>query len=410
MIRHELVPNLVGCEKGRVMRRTALTLGATVVLLCATVFGQNKEDAAKPQEPLTGRSLDLVIRRLNDPDSKVRKAAAESFENSTGQYAEFNMDYPRPEHAKKRREFQDLARPYLTPLIALLISRDDDVVTAASVALGVVGHEARQASPKLTQVFLDPTRSPDARGFAFWGLRFVLPETEPVGPTVLKLLNSSERRAIEMAVSRTEEGDGGKQKQIVRIPPEPFEFDAGSLLCSGHTLVEVPYVLQVARGKYSSELRQMALSALGSFETDAKSAIPELWKLVHDADPLIRQAAAKALMKMTADPKLVGELETAFNLNADARGSLELEAMRYFEEGLERSDQEMLAKVRLKIMPYMVTCDNGFFRRQAIRKLTRLGPVAKPALPELRKALSASDEETRQLAAEAIREIEASTR
>jgi len=397
------------------MHRKALTLGASLVLICAPLLGQNKADAQnqvaiQPPEPLTGRSLDRLIRRLNDPDSEVRKAAAEAFQKNVGQYAMFSADYPRPQHTKKRREFQDLAKPYLPRLIALLDSRDNDVVTAASVALVVPGHEARQSSARLSQMILDPTRSENARGWAYWALPYVLPETEPVGPLVLKWLKSSERQAIETTVSGTEKDDGGKQQQTVRIPAVPITMDAGSSLCSGHTLVEVPYFLEIARGKYSSELRQMAISMLASFETDSKRAVPELWQLVHDPDPLIRQATATALMKITNDRKLVGKLETAFNLNADARDSLELEAHDYFEEGLDQSDREMLAKVRLEILPYMVTCDNGFFRRQAIRKLKRLGPAARPALPELRQALTASDKETRQLATEAIRTIEESSR
>jgi HEAT repeat protein len=381
------------------MHRKALTFGALLVLFCAPLFGQNKHGAARPQEPFTARSLDLLIRQLNDPDAKVGKAAAESVKDSIALYAVFSADYPRPEHRKKRREFQDLATPHLPRLIALLDSRNDDVVVAASLALGVVGHEAGRASAGLSQVFLDPTRSKDARGWAYWALGFVLPESEPLGPIVLKWLNSSERRSIEKVVARTD-----------RIPHEPLVFDVSELLHSGHTLVEVPYVVGVARGKFPSELRQIAISALGSFETDAKSAVPELWKLVSDPDPLIRQAAARALMKITADRKLVAKLETAFNLDAEAKHWLELEAEDYFEEGLDGSDQEMLANVRLKIMPYMVTCDNGFFRRQAIRKLKRLGTAARPALPELHQALSASEEETRQLADEAIRAIDPSRR
>jgi hypothetical protein len=71
------------------MHRKPLTFFAMLVLLSAPLFGQNKEPTPKPPEPLTSRSLDLLIQRLNDWDSKVREATAETSKDYVGQYAEF---------------------------------------------------------------------------------------------------------------------------------------------------------------------------------------------------------------------------------------------------------------------------------------------------------------------------------
>lgn len=49
---------------------------------------------------------------------------------------------------------------------------------------------------------------------------------------------------------------------------------------------------------------------------------------------------------------------------------------------------------------------SGIQRRQIIQMLGDIGPNAKDALPELRKALKDPDEDTRRMAAEAIRRIE----
>jgi hypothetical protein len=55
------------------MHRKPLTFCAMLVLLSAPLFGQNKEPASKPPVPLTNRSLDLLIRQLNDPLSASDK-------------------------------------------------------------------------------------------------------------------------------------------------------------------------------------------------------------------------------------------------------------------------------------------------------------------------------------------------
>jgi len=168
---------------------------------------------------------------------------------------------------------------------------------------------------------------------------------------------------------------------------------------------------------------------IATLEADARSVLPKLLSSMHDdPDKSVRSACLMAVSRVAEPEDAVKALRQTLTDDADAsvRG---LAAVRLGKHGpaagaavadlasaMEDRDDTMARKAADALIAIgaasvppatdRLTSTNPNARRLAVFVLGKLGPVASPALDELRKRLQDDDQEVRKLAELAIRRIE----
>ncbi|MBC7818805.1 MAG: HEAT repeat domain-containing protein [Planctomycetaceae bacterium] len=360
-------------------------------LLCEATFGQYLAI------PIEGKSLETLVRELTDEDEKVRKKACESLDRELIQFNDQFM--------KRLGQLRRELRPLAPTLIAQLRNSDESVVGCASALLMGLGPD-RESAKLLERFVVDESRPSETQWLALTTLFYLTPEDVPVGPALLKLLNTLPKEMIK------------EHEDYLAAQPEEERWNgvgfaiplcAGPLLNSGHTTVEVPYLVQIASGKFLTAFRLLAIATLGEMEEDAKPAVPVLRKLLRDEQPIIRQVAAYSLLQIEKDPKQVTELvqilgwtgkeRTRFEEMAELILHEDDQTIERFKNG-DQSEDETVAYIN------MLKHGNGVVKRGILRLLAKLGPAVASAKPAVREALNDPNEDTRKLAAMALKSIE----
>lgn len=376
------------------------------------------------EEPVAARKpLKYWVDRLNDSDAEVRGQAVSFVENELTEFSPWDWaweggSYRDPDGRKKRAAFRQEAKPLIPELLKALRNTDESVVSTAAEVLMVMGPEAQTALPDLERIILSKSSTASTRMTMFNVLLFATPEDKPVGPYLLKLLNSLPLETYENELN-DEYGNLPNDDKDQRSEDVPnlhgtmvalsIPFYVGPMISSGHTKIEVPYLVKIASGEYPATIRAMAIGILGGLEFDAKSAVPALRKLLKDEDRFVRRWAVNALSDIEPEPQLVPELIEALGLKGEKRDEVEQGMREWFKQ--QEQERESLRELfedgnNLTDFVQAIKYGSGFQRRQAIRYLGQIGPAAKSMIPELRKALQDPDEDTRRMAAEAIKQIE----
>ncbi|TWU09522.1 HEAT repeat protein [Symmachiella macrocystis] len=402
------------------MQRSIL-FALVVQLSCvASVFGW--EDPVAARKPLK-----YWVDRLNDSDAEVREQAASFVENELTEFSPWDWaweggSYSDPDGRKKRAAFRQEANPLIPELLKALKNKDESVVSAAAEVLMAMGPEAQTALPDLERIILSKSSTASTRMTMFYVLLSATPEDKPVGPILLKLLNSLPWETYENVLNESyrslptddeDQQSENAQKQRGTMVALSIPAYLMPMISSGHTKIEVPYLVKIASGEYPATVRAMAIGILGGLEFDAKSAVPALRKLLKDEDRFVRSWAVNALSDIEPDPQLVPELIEALGLKGEKRDEAEQGMREWFKQ--QEQERESLRElfededdlmVHFQTLNQMIKHGSGFQRRQAIQHLGQIGPAAKSMIPELRKALLDPDEDTRRMAAEAIKQIE----
>ncbi|QDU43713.1 HEAT repeat protein [Symmachiella dynata] len=394
------------------MRRSIL-FALVVQLSCvASVFGWD--------DPVAGRKpLRYWVDRLNDSDAEVREQAVKFVRIEVSEFSDLVWEgEPLDLKGLKRRgNFRQEATPLIPELLKALRNTDENVVGVAAEMLMLLGPEAQVALPDLERIILSESSTASTRTTMFYVLLFATPEDKPVGPILLKLLNSLPWETYENLLnlvygslpSDDDQQSENAQKQRGTMVALSIPAYLGPMISSGHTKIEVPYLVKIATGEYPTTIRAMAIGILGGLEFDAKSAVPALRKLLKDEDRLVRSWAVNALSDIEPDPQLVPELIEALGLKGEKRDEAE-QGMREWlkQQEQERESLRELYKDGDDLTDFVqaIKHGSGYQRRQAIQHLGQIGPGAKSIIPELRKALQDPDEDTRRMAAEAIKQIE----
>ena len=391
----------------------------------AFAFGQNSSGLQAPvpvwvdlPRPDDSRPLKHWVERLSHPESKVRKDSAVQLDFVAQEFEPDRLFLTADEGwINRRATFRREARPLLCKLVDAMKSGDEDVVAAASSVMMAMGLEASPAALELERLALDKDSPSMTRYVAINLLFYVTPECKPVLPVVLKLIASLPPDTFAASDSSDDISTANGSNKTLFTAGELQSFRIANsviahsipLVKSGHTKVEVPYLIQIATGDYPPEWRAIAVGVLGMLEHDARSANEKLRAILNDSDEneVVRWSAAEAIISIEADRKLIPEIVRALDLKGEVRAGFERRADESFksqEETLEflREFPDELVQSYIQILRH----GPGVFRRQMLRAFAIMGPVAKPAIPEIRKALSDADEETRQLAAKAIQQIE----
>ncbi len=404
------------------MQRNFFVSAAILFSMICPAIAQNTRVAEE-------KPLRFWIQQLNDSDPMVRRKAAEVLSSKAEEFGVWDDGFFEAEWIKRRAAFRQEAKRLLPELLKVLRNDDDPLrdeyaaIVAAELIMAL-GPDSRTAQPDLEEIVLNNKASGMLRMMCAYALLTVIPEDEPVGPLVLKMLNAlSIEQFEELNGDAQLEGDdtakrifGDGKRGIVAMRHNSVATSipayAVPLANSGHTKIEVPYLVKIALGAYPPMIRAMAIGTLGALGFDAKSAVPALQKLLKDEDRFVRVWAASSLMTIERDEKLIPELIKSLELIGKERDNCKSEFREYLrQQDLERKQWREIAKgaereVSLTLFVRMLNQGSSFHRRHAIQTLGLMGPGAKPAILEVRKALNDSDKDTRRMAAEAIRQIQ----
>jgi HEAT repeat protein len=379
-----------------------------LVLITVTSIVVNREMASGSDAPAcpTAKRLQSLVAQLNDAKPEVRKTGGEQLTRAVAEYSCYAISSPSVEQA--RSAFAEEAKPVQTNLIELLRHTDPVVVESAAIALGTIGSNAKPAAPALRLIVLDPKRTAPTRLVALANLAAVTPESESSETVARDFLKSDSAAKLEQVLSDCESSGYANPS----LSGHSIVVEASILLKSGHTTAEVPWLVMIARGAHPRYIRGAAICLLGEFAFDGKTAVPALMTLLKDKDKFIRYCAADALVAILNDRAEVAKVCAALDLSAAEKDDFtkrvdqhlflneaEMSALR--ENLREANGGELLDPLRA-----LVSSRNGFYRRAVIRGLGAVGPDARQALPDLRRAENEGDADTRLMAKQAIRQIE----
>lgn len=302
--------------------------------------------------------------------------------------------------------FVKQARPLLPRIIELTRHRDHKVAAAACSILIRMGTAAQPAVPQLARLANDEKRPLALRSKATVCALFVSPETTPV------LSRLFPKNGSGAALFITEDSRKLPASKLNRVSLKmSAHLFAIWLIHSGHTQVEVPHMVKAATGKHATDDRAFAVAVLSILASESNVKLPGLDAALSDQDTDIRKVAAVALLLSRKTSQLTPKMRRRLKLSKPELHEIENTAREAMAES-EKTFRQVVAFVKevpgraLPMLIGSVRFSRGPTRRESLRVIAGAGPVAKPAIPFLKKLLKHSDPETRRLARIALREVE----
>jgi HEAT repeat protein len=315
-----------------------------------------------------------------------------------------------------RIAFQLSAKPFVGELTSLLKHPDEQVVLESLTWLSKIGPEAQECVSALKEQLLDPQ---NAMAFAAaYTLLHVVPEETPIGPTILDALTSCSKSLTsepqyELHLETKTPSDGLENEQIAGLGAMGLGVSVAGyaimLAESGHTLSEVPYLLQAASPDHPTYVRAVALCILAELGEECRAAVPRLQELIQDKNRMIAYLAANALLQISREPDTVTHIVDLLGLEGRRREQFIAKAKQELietEEGQDFAEVWRDPEMRQSLL-LQIEFANGFYRRQGLRYLLRSAETIQGAEPLLRRLVSHRDGETRVLARDILRRIDA---
>lgn len=315
-----------------------------------------------------------------------------------------------------RVTFQQNAKAFVGELTNLLKHPDEQIVSESYDWLCKIGPEAQGCVPALKEQLFDPHN--EMALSAAYTLLNVVPEETPVGPIILDALSSCSKLLMsepryELRLETKTQPDGLEVEHVVGLGTlglgDSTVGYAIMLAESGHTLSEIPYLLQAASSEQPTYIRAVALCILAELGEECRTAVPRLHELIQDENRLIAGLAANALLSISRDPNTIPLIADQFGLEGRRREQFIADAKQGLieaDEGLDVAglwrDQETRQMLLLQI-----EFANGFYRRQGLRYLLRSDEAIQEAEPLLRRLVNHKDAETCALARDILQRIEA---
>jgi HEAT repeat protein len=172
------------------------------------------------------------------------------------------------------------------PALAAILAGDAEgaVRSEAALALMKMHPASRTAVPALTQALQD--EEPGVRMYAALALFRFGREARSAVPALIRAL-----------------GEEGNQRSVGAFFFTIREAMAMTLgRVSAGTAEGVPALMEILTGKPTLSLRRAVVRALGDIGAEARPATPHLRKILADAGPQLREAAAEALQKIEGRP------------------------------------------------------------------------------------------------------------
>lgn len=361
------------------------------------------------------------IAALSSPDQEVRaKACTELGQRSellSPAIPEFALAVDNQDLKEKLLASRRELKSHVKLITAALDSRDRDVVVTAASLLAVLGPEERDG---FKRVLARMDRCGDEESLLRLQLAMssvaLRPAHQPASPGLLDAALAP-KEAAEMWETLKDYDPLSKDGL-----DQPGSGCATGLAMSGwlfatilancdRTTVEIPALLEAARPDKPRARRLLALMILANFEEEARPAAADLKKLLRDPDRLVAYLSACALLSARCDGAQIPDVAKELRLTPEQQKVFD-ENIAEGEKTAERdakSRHENPSSVIDDALPRIRNSPISVYRRSALRQLRDLGPAAREALPTVRELLKDPNEQTRTLAAETIRKIEANT-
>lgn len=354
-------------------------------------------------------ALKTLLERLSSEDVKIRKQAAEALQMRcatahAGMGGMTGLSGDDDDVAEMER-FRNEAKPLVATLVKLLSSNHEEIRVTAVCVLGAIGPDAEAGRPALQKIIRDGKNSPGLRLAAAPALLCVTPRHEIAGREFLEDFAGA-CGDVSVDMQAPDEDESPKQDDLT-FAGWYGPYLAALLIVSDRTSIEVPSLVEVMQAAFPRRLRLTAIVALMNLETEARSAVPSLRKLLDDIDPQVRQFAGLAIVHIEADRAVIPSIIKAISLG-------EHENAEFLEEAndiIERQEKESKiirknGRENVLLAVPMLNHRNSFHQRQAIRMLAEIGPPANDAVPELKRLLKSEDKATRAAAEAALKKID----
>ncbi len=422
-----------------------------LICACALLSGTALADEpATVGETITekqalARPLGEWIEQLRDGDAKKRAEAGTAIWFHGIFFETVDLDHLHGglagKHAEsKRRMFREQVSKHARTILALV--RDPEFEHRGSAARLLVGLGRQDAKlvGELEKLALDNSTPFFVRVHVLSALLRIQPPDKPVGPILLQVFSdfppeieawieytAGERDSISVETvqyvlfegKRPAFADEEVQEMAAMfskpLPEDEFGGWRGytdllffTLQYSTHTAVEVPYVVKATEEGYPTVVRRLSVALLGQLGDEALAAIPQLRKLLKDKDKRLRREAAIALVQIEKDRKAIPEVARALGVSIEKAE----EEVKFLFDGVERRKQhvrniiERRDEGEIRAYTRMLSMRSGALKRNTLRTLIEVAPVAKSALPRIRELLKDEDPETRRVARKAIAAIE----
>jgi HEAT repeat protein len=201
---------------------------------------------------------------------------------------------------------------------------DPDVVVRrkAAFALGVLGKDAEDAVPALAAIMVDDADEP-LRIEASLALSKLGPVARPAVPSLARALGDA-HPLVRLNAARTLLNLGGEARPALpalieamkaveneqRVPRFDVSIREVATVAVGRTTCgtdeAVPLLVEALEGAHTSGMKRAAARGLGEVGANARPAVPRLRELLDDEDPLVQDAAEKALLKIGKEPAPAG--------------------------------------------------------------------------------------------------------
>jgi len=288
--------------------------------------------------------------------------------------------------------------------------RDADLRRSAAEALGDLRAKAAPAAPRMTIARADEDGQVRlAAAMAAWKATSEFAALQ----SAADLLRSPDPLVRSLAAVDIGAIAGAEAKPVVpELTKRLFDSYSSVRSSTAEALGRIgsaasdaaPALIALLEGDEPSFVQSAACEALGSIQPqDKEAAIAILRKKLGHPDELVRIHAALAVWRLARDESGAMEAERGFEY-------------RTYQVRISTAELMWLMKRDARVVPFVVrTLEDSNLdgrsteneRYMAARLAGRIGPPAKPALPELRKLLNHSDAVLATTAAEAIRAIEA---
>jgi HEAT repeat protein len=324
------------------------------------------------------------------------------------------------------------------PALAAALDRADEA-TAAAFALGRIGQPSPEAETKLQRLASGTDML--QRAIGIWALARLHPEDAEAGRRAMSLLarmltdrDPVVRATAARAISDLPQGLDDALPEIVNSLRGAEASAVANALdaLAGLGPAAVPQLRQALRFK---EVRAQVANVLGRIGPPARESMSDLMNLLYDDNLAVRLEAIYALSRLGPEAsQAVPRLLEVFRQDgpaarheviaalgrlgppAIAARPILIEASAANDEPLALAAAWALLRidpprepVSVKSVPLLIRAieeGDPRMRLEAAAALGRLGPQARPASPALQKALRDAYEPIREMAAEAIREIE----
>jgi HEAT repeat protein len=295
--------------------------------------------------------LPLLIEALKDKAGRVRRRAAECL-----------------------GELGPGARSAVPALGETARDADPTVRWAAIDALGQIGPDAHKAVPTLIEALADAS----TRGAAVDALGQIGRKAQPAIPALERVLNGDDVAARWPAAAALVRIGGSGVKAGVRFFVEAAGRDRGKGLFDASNILVAP---------------------------TAREALPDLLDAVRD--PALRDLASEIIRSLTLNPYLhKDQVPDAMKFVKDPDPAVRCVAVWVLHCGQNTAGESVELKEVIWVLRQALTAADPWARRQAIRYLGLLGPVARDAAPEVSALLEDQDAGVREAAAASLKIIQ----